>query len=115
MKNGPIFERNPGNIILDEKEGEEYFDNLIHDRQHHHNDDEDRYYEPDYYDEDEENLGSREAEYFAMEEEEGMIVMDNDIYEGGGIRDHEYISNESEERKIGRNSEVDEGYYDCDD
>ena len=50
-----------------------------------------------------------------MDKEEGMRVTYNDIYEGGGIRDHEYISNESEERKIGRNSEVDEGYYDCDD
>ena len=41
MENWPIFERSPGNIVLDEKEDEEDFDNLINDLQHHHNDDDD--------------------------------------------------------------------------
>ena len=39
MENRPIFNWSPGNIILDEQEGEEFFDNLINDLQHHHNDD----------------------------------------------------------------------------
>ena len=41
MENRPIFERSPGNIVLDKQEDEEYFDNLINDLRHHHNDDDD--------------------------------------------------------------------------
>ena len=41
-----------------------------------------------------------------MDEEEGMIVTDNDISEGGGISDHEYGINEIEEEKIGGYIEV---------
>ena len=67
MENEPIFERIPGNIVLDEQEEEEYFDNLINDLQHHHNDDDDRYYVPDNSDGDDDSLGSWEAEYAAME------------------------------------------------
>ena len=39
MENGPIFELSQGNIILDDKEDEEDFENMINDLQHHHNDD----------------------------------------------------------------------------
>ena len=43
-----------------------------------------------------------------------MIVIDDDIAQGGGIHDHEYSSNESKEEKIGVEVEVEEGYDDCD-
>ena len=41
-----------------------------------------------------------------MDEEEGMIVIDDDISEEGDTSDHEYGINESEEDKIYRDSEV---------
>ena len=57
MENGPIFEWSLGNIVLDEQEDEEYFENLINDLQNHHNDDEGRDYVPDNYDGDDDSLG----------------------------------------------------------
>ena len=106
MENGPIFEWIPGNIVLDEKEDKEDFDNLLNDLQHNHNDDDDRDYVPDDSDGDDDILGSQELEYSAMDEEEGMIVIDDDISEEGDTSDHEYGINESEEDKIYRDSEV---------
>ena len=97
MENGPIFEWSPGNIILVEQEGEEDFDNLVNDLQHHHNDDENSNYVPDDYHGDDDSLGSWEAKYTAMDEEEGMKVTDNDISEEGDISDHEYGSNENKD------------------
>ena len=85
MKNGPIFEWTPGNIIFYEQEDEEDYGNLIKDLQHQHNYGEKRYYVPDDYDEHDNRPGSWEAEYVAMDEEEGMIVTDDDISEGGRI------------------------------
>ena len=57
MENGPIFEWSLGNIVLDEQEDEEYFENLINDLQNHHNDDKGRDYVPDNYDGDDDSLG----------------------------------------------------------
>ena len=39
------------------------------------------------------------SEYAAMDEEEGMIVKDDNIFEEGDTSDYEYGSNESEEEK----------------
>ena len=36
MKNGPIFEWIPGNIIMDKQDDEEYFNKLPNDMQYHH-------------------------------------------------------------------------------
>ena len=58
MENGPIFEWSPGNIILDEQEDEEYFENLINDIHHHHNDDDSSDYVPDNSDGYDNSLGS---------------------------------------------------------
>ena len=44
-----------------------------------------------------------------------MIVTCDDITEGRNIIEHEYSSNEKDERKIGGESEVEEGFDDCDD
>ena len=60
MKKGPIFKWIPRNIILDEQEDEEDFNNLINDLQQHHNYDEEGEYVPDDYDEDGDSLGSWE-------------------------------------------------------
>ena len=67
MENGPIFEWIPGNIVFDEQEDEEDFDNLINDLQHHHNDDDDSNYVPGNSDGYYNSLGSREAEYAVMD------------------------------------------------
>ena len=115
MENGPIFEWIPGNIILDEQEDEEYFDNLINDLQHHNNNDDNINYLPNDSDEDDDRLGSREAEYIAMDEEVGIIATDDDIFEGGDIGDYGYSSNESKEEEIFGESEVEEGSDDCGD
>ena len=61
---------------MDEQEDEEYFDNLINDIHHQHNDGNDSDYVPYNSDEDDDILGSWEAEYDAMDEEEGTIVTD---------------------------------------
>ena len=58
IKNGPILYWIPGNIILDEQEDEEDFDNLINDLQYHHNDDDGSNYIPYDSDEDDDSLGS---------------------------------------------------------
>ena len=79
MENGSIIECSPGSIIFGEQEDKEIFDNLINDLQHHHNDDNNSDYVPDNYVGDDNSLGSWEAEYAAMDEEEGMIVTDDDI------------------------------------
>ena len=50
-----------------------------------------------------------------MDEEEGMIVQDNDIDEGGHISDHKNGSKESKEQKVGGYSEVESGSDDCGD
>ena len=97
MENRPVFEWIPGKIVLDEQEDEKYFENLINDLQHHHNNDYYSKYLPDGSDGDDSSLGSREAEYSAMDEEEGMIVTYDNICEEGDTSDHEYVSNESEE------------------
>ena len=68
MKNGPIFKWILGNIILDDQEEEEYFEDLIHDLQHHHNGDNDSDYLPDDYDEDDDSLGYCKSEYVSVEE-----------------------------------------------
>ena len=106
MENGPIFEWIPGNIILDKQEDEEVFDNLINDLQHHHNDDNYSDDVPDYSGWDDDSLGLWEAEYAAMDEEEGMIVTYGDIPKEGDVSDHEYGSNERKEEKIGGETEV---------
>ena len=67
MENGPIFEWIPGNIVFDEQEDEEDFDNLINDLQHHHNDDDYSDYVPDDSDGYVYSLGSWEAEYAVMD------------------------------------------------
>ena len=54
------------------------FYNLINDLLHHHNDDDNIDYVPGDYDGDDSGIGSWEAEYSAMDEEEGMIVKDDD-------------------------------------
>ena len=64
---------------MDEQEDKYDFDNLINDLHHHHNDDNDSNYVPDYSDGDDDILVSREAEYAAMDEEEGMIVTNENI------------------------------------
>ena len=115
IKNGPVFEWIPGNIILDYQEEKEGFYNLINNLQHHHNDEDDSDYVTDNSYEGENRLESWKDEYFAMYNEEFMIVTYDDIAEGGDIRDHEYFSNEREEGKIRGHSEVEEGYNDCDD
>ena len=61
MKNGPIFEWRPGNIILDEQEHKEDSDNLMNNLQHQHNDNNGIEYVPDNYYGDDNSLGSREA------------------------------------------------------
>ena len=99
MENGPIFELSQGNIILDDKEDEEDFENMINDLQHHHNDDNNSNYVAYNYYGDAHSLGLWEVEYAAMDEEEGMIVTDDDIAEYEDISDHEYGSNENEEEK----------------
>ena len=99
MDNGPIFEQSPGNIILDEQEGEEHFYKLINDLKHHNNDEDKINYVPDNSDGDCDSLGSWEAEYTAMDKEEGVIVTNDDIPKEGDISDHEYGSNESVKRK----------------
>ena len=109
MENGPIFEWVPGNIVLDEQQDEEDFDNLINNLQHHHNDEYDIYYVPENADEYDDSLGSQEAEYVAMDKGEGMIVKDDNISEGGDISDHKYGINYSKGEKIGGESEVEEG------
>ena len=58
MKNGPIFEWRPGNIILDEQEHKEDSDNLMNNLQHHHNDNNGIEYVPDNYYGDDNSLGS---------------------------------------------------------
>ena len=90
-----IFEWIPGNIILDEQEGKEDFDNLINDLQHHHNDEDDSKYVPANSDEDKNSLGSWESEYAAMDEKEGMIFTNDNISEEGDTSDHAYGSNDS--------------------
>ena len=80
---GPIFEWSPVNIILDQQEDEEDFDNIINDLQQHHNYHNCSDYVPDGSDGDDNILGSWESEYSAMDEEEGMIVTDDDISKGG--------------------------------
>ena len=87
---------------MDKKEDKEDFDNLINDPQHHHNDGNDSDYVPDNYDGDEDILGSREAEYAAMDEKGGMMFIDENISKEGETSDHEYGSNKSEEEKIYR-------------
>ena len=82
-----------------EKEYEEDFYNLINDLQHQPNDDVDINYVRDDYDGDDDSLGSREAEYAAMDEKEIMIVTDDDIFKEGDTSDHEYGSNEIKEEK----------------
>ena len=69
MENGTIFEWIPGNMLLDDQEDEEVFDNLINNLQHHHNDENVSNYVPDNSDGDNDILGSWEAEYASMEEE----------------------------------------------
>ena len=61
IKNGPIFEWIPGNIIMDKEEDEEDFDNLINYLQHYRNYNNDRYCVPDAFDEDDDSLGSWES------------------------------------------------------
>ena len=65
-----------------------FFDKMINDLQHHHNDDEDSDYVPDDSDEYENIIGSREAEYDAIDEEEVIIVTDDTIDEEGDTSDH---------------------------
>ena len=115
MENRPIFECIPGSIVLYEKEYEEDFYNLINDLQHQPNDDVDINYVRDDYDGDDDSLGSREAEYAAMDEKEIMIVTDDDIFKEGDTSDHEYGSNEIKEEKIYGESEVEEGSDNCGD
>ena len=115
MEKGPIFEWSPVNIILDEQQGEGFFDNLINDLLNHHNYDDDSNYVPDDSGGDDNSLGSWEIEQAAMYEEEVMIVTDDDISKQGDISDREYSSNESKEEKIGGESEVEEGSDDCGD
>ena len=88
MENGPIFEWIQGNIVLDEHVDEAFFDKMINDLQHHHNDDEDSDYVPDDSDEYENIIGSWEAEYAAIDEEEVIIVTDDAIDEEGDTSDH---------------------------
>ena len=95
MEKGTVIEWSPGNIVLDDQEDEVDFDSLINDLQQHHNDDNDRAYVSDDYDGDDDILGSWEAEYSAMEKEEGMMVIDDNIYEEGDRSDSKYDSNES--------------------
>ena len=97
---------------MDNQEDEEVFDNLINDIQHHHNDDNNSDYLTDDSDGYDNSLESWEAEYYAMDKEEVMILIDYDIAKEGYISDHEYGSNKSEEEKIGRESEVEEGFDD---
>ena len=68
MGNGPIFEWSPGNIILEDQEDKEVFDNMVNYLQHHHNNDNDSNYVTDGSGGDYDRLGSREAEYTAMDE-----------------------------------------------
>ena len=68
MKNGPIFEWIPGNIVLDKQEDEEDFDNPINDLKHQHNDYDNSDYIPENSDGDDNILGSWEAKYAAMDE-----------------------------------------------
>ena len=56
MENMPIFEWIPGNIILENHENKEFFDNLINDLQNHHNDYNDSNYVSDDSDEDSNSL-----------------------------------------------------------
>ena len=99
MENRPIFEWIPWKFLLEEQKDEEYFDNLINDLQHHHNDEDNSDYVSDDYDGDDDSLGSWEAKYAAMDEEEGMIVTYDDISEYGDISDHKYGRNENKEEK----------------
>ena len=113
MENEPIFEWSPWNIVLDEQEYKEDFNNLINDLHHHHNYDNYSNYLPHHYDGDYYRLGSWKAEYAAMDEEGVMIVTYDDISDKGDTSDHEYSSNESKEEKIDGYSEVEEGYDYC--
>ena len=97
MENGPIFEWSPGNIILENQEDEDFFDNLINDLHHHSNDEENRDYVSEDSDGDANSLGSWKSEDSAMDKEEGMIVTDYDISKGDNISDREYSSDEIEE------------------
>ena len=97
MENRPIFEWIPWKFLLEEQKDEEYFDNLINDLQHHHNDYNDSDCVPDGSCGDDNSLGSWEAEYSAMDEEEGIIFTDGYIPKEGDTRDYEYGINESEE------------------
>ena len=60
---GPIFEWSPVNIILDQQEDEEDFDNPINDLKHQHNDDDNSDYIPENSDGDDGSLGSQEEKY----------------------------------------------------
>ena len=114
MENRPIFEWSPGNIILENQEDEDFFDNLINDLHHHSNDEENRDYVSEDSDGDVNSLGSWKSEAAAMDKEEGMIVTYDDIDKEGDISDYEYGSNETKEGTMGGDSEVEEGYDDCD-
>ena len=50
-----------------------------------------------------------------MDEEEGMIVIGDNISKEGDTSDHEYGRNYSKEEKIDGESEVEEGPDDCGD
>ena len=82
---------------MDKQEYEEVFDKLINYLHHHHNYDNGSDYVPENSDGDDNSLGSWESEYSAMDEEEGIIVTDGDIYKEGAISDHAYGSNKSKE------------------
>ena len=75
---------------LGKKEDKENFDDLIHDLQHHHKNDKNSNYVPEHSDENDNSLGLWEEEYVAMDEEEGIIVTDDDIYKSGDKSYHEY-------------------------
>ena len=69
MKNGPIFEWIPGNIIMDKQDDEEYFNKLPNDMQYHHKENDNIDYVPEESDDYEDSIGSWEAKYSTMDEE----------------------------------------------
>ena len=75
---------------MDNHDDEEDFNDLLNDLQYRHNNDVDRDYVLGKPDNDEGIIGSREAEYSAMDKEEGMVVTDDKIVESQEEKIGEY-------------------------
>ena len=92
----PIFEWIPGTIITDKQEDQEDFNDLLNYQKYCQTNDNGSDYVPYKYDNEENIIGSQEAKYPAMDEEEGMIATDNNTVEHKESNDQQSRSNESE-------------------